>query len=344
MAFSTINKSSSFMNTKLYTGTGSSNAITGVGFQPDMTWIKERDATGDHFVCDAIRGVTKYIIPNSYIAGGTNANTLTAFGADGFTVGSDGWTNNNTDTYASWNWKANGAGSANTDGSISSTVSVNTTSGFSIVKYTGTATIGTIGHGLGVAPKMVIVKVYDQAYSWYVHHASMGATKVMNLESTATESTSSTYNDTAPTSSVFSVYAGSQTNNSGSNFIAYCFADVAGYSKFSSYVGNGNTSSPVDGTFVYTGFKPSWLLVKRSDSTGAWMLIDNKRLGYNDDNRDFKINDNIAERDVDQADILSNGFKVRTTSSDWNTSGGTYIYMAFGQPIISNSGVCATAR
>ena len=228
MAYTTINKSSDYFNTKLYTGTGSSNALTGVGFQPDWTWIKVRSEANNHELYDAVRGVTKRIYSDLTNAEDTNTAGLTAFGTDGFTVGTGGAVNGSSKTYVAWNWKAGGAGSANSDGSISSTVSANTTAGFSIVKWTGTASAGTIGHGLGVAPKVVLVKRYSTSGGgWLMQHGDLtGATYVIKLNTNgAEENDGANFNSAFPTSSVFSVYNSNNTNASGADHIAYCFAE-----------------------------------------------------------------------------------------------------------------------
>ena len=265
MAYTAINKSSSFMNTKLYTGTGASVSFTGVGFQPDVVWCKVRSAGSgvDHNLFDAVRGVQKRLEPNSTAVEATRTDALSAFDSDGFSFnGSNSAVNSSGDTYVAWNWKANGSGSANAVGDIASTVSVNTTSGFSIVKYVGSGTNDdTVGHGLGVAPKMIIFKNLDTVVGWVVGHDSIGWNKIMFLNTTVAEATdSNAFNNTAPSSTVFTLgpNAGTGTNETGSNIVAYCFADVKGYSKFSSYVGNGNA----DGTFIYTGFRPSFIIVK----------------------------------------------------------------------------------
>ena len=273
MAYTTINKSTAHFNTKLYTGNGGTNAITGVGFQPDLVWIKDRDATGYHFWTDAVRGVTKTLYSNVTNAETTEATGLTAFGTDGFTVGSHGNINTNGRNIVSWNWNANGSGSANTDGSINSTVSANTTAGFSIVSYTGDGTnnnTATIGHGLGVAPSMIIVKGRNAAASWITTNTANGFNNVLELNSTAANAANTNAFGTtgiSPTSTVFTVAAESgqhHTNTNNNTYIAYCFAEKTGYSKFGSYTGNGNA----DGTFVYTGFKPAWVLVKNSQQGG----------------------------------------------------------------------------
>jgi len=336
MAYTTIKKPTDYFNTKLYTGTGSSNAITGVGFQPDWVWTKKRNSTSNHHAFDAIRGVTKVLKPNENEAETTVATTLTAFDSDGFTVGSDSSVNGNTDTIASWNWKANGAGSANTDGSLNSTVSVNTTAGFSIVKWTnGTSSVQTIGHGLGVAPKMIIMKVLGNTGSWNTYHESIGNTHGLYLNSTAaSEDNAAFWNDTSPTSTVFTT--GTNGNLVNNTLVAYCFAEKFGYSKFGKYSGNNNAN----GTFVYTGFKPAFVMMKVRDGISDWSIFDNKRLGYNTSNRGLKPNSNAADETI-AIDLLSNGFKPRTTSDKVNN--GNYIFMAFAaEPLVGDNP--ATAR
>ena len=337
MAYTTINKSSEHFNTKLYTGNGSTNAITGVGFQPDWTWLKSRSAATDNQLFDAVRGTGKLIISNTTVAESSGSNLLTAFGTDGFSLGDHSPLNSNGATYASWNWKANGAGSSNTDGSISSTVSANTTSGFSIVKFTPTGSAATIGHGLGVAPKMIIVKNLGGSSTWSVYHSSLGATKFLRLEGTNTVGTETGWwNDTAPTSSVFTL--GSNIN--AVDTIAYCFAEKQGYSKIGSYTGNGNA----DGTFVYTGFSPAWVIQKPTDVTQNWQIHDTKRDGYNPKNDNLSSNSTSAESDNKFIDIVSNGFKLRR-SDVLNVSGDNYIYMAFAEaPLVGSNNVPCTAR
>ena len=342
MSYTTINKSSLHMNTKLYTGTGSSNSVTGVGFQPDMTWFKHRNGTSEHNIYDAVRGATKRIIPNDNSAEGTQSNGLSAFGSDGFTVVDSNATNLNNGTYASWNWKANGAGSANTDGSINSTVSVNQTAGFSIVKWTGTQSLGTVGHGLNSVPKMIIIKNTSALENWIVYHNSLGNTKNLYLDATNAEHTrSDTFNNTSPTSSVFTVNTATGVNKTGSTMIAYCFAEKTAYSKISSYVGNNST----DGTFIYTGFKPQFILIKNKDAVASWRLVDNKRIGYNPNNIQLYPNLTNAESTSEYVvDILSNGFKVIATDSGVNGSGNTMIYIAIGQSLVGDNNVPCTAR
>jgi len=350
MAYTTINKSSDYFNTKLYTGTGSfPQSISGVGFQPDWVWIKRRNIAASHVLSDIIRGTTKTLYTDSTSAELTS-NTygwVSAFGSDGFSVNQSGSNGENVNasgsTYASWNWKANGAGSANTDGTISSTVSVNTTAGFSIVKWVGTGSNATIGHGLGVKPAMIITKPTSAVGSWYTYHKSLDATDFIKLNSTdATADNATIWNDTEPTTSVFTT---GTAFDSGRTFIAYCFADVTGYSKFGSYTGNGSSSS---GTFIYTGFKPAWVLVKRTNASGNnWQMHDIKRTQYAQPiNHRIAPNVDLVEQTGDTLgfDFVSNGFRPNNNNADYNGSGSTYIYMAFGQSIVGTNNIPATAR
>ena len=343
MAYTTINKSTDYFNTKLYTGNGGTNAITGVGFQPDWLWLKKRNSSANHFLFDAVRGASKELNSNNTEAEASPANYLSSFNSDGFTIGSDSDINGNSDTFASWNWKANGAGSANTDGATASTVSANTTSGFSIVKYTGTGSQTTIGHGLGITPKMIIVKRLQNAEDFAVYHASNGAGTYQSLNTTEAKQTNANRFNVAPTSSVFTVNT-HESVNFAENYIAYCFAEKQGFSKFSSYTGNGNA----DGTFIYTGFKPAFVMVKDSTSAGYnWLMYDNKRLGYNPDNKYLVANENYAEAGStsdNAVDLLSNGFKFRTADQNSNRT-NTYIYMAFAEaPLVGSNNTPCTAR
>jgi hypothetical protein len=319
-----------YFNISLYTGTGSSQSITGLGFQPDWTWIKERNAAADHGLYDAVRGVQNQLESNTTTAETAEATGLTAFGSDGFTVGALAQLNTSGDTYVAWNWKANGAGSSNTAGSITSTVSANTSAGFSVVTYTGTGANATVGHGLGVAPSMIIVKRRNTAQSWPVYHASLGATKNLYLDLTDAAATATTpWNDTSPTSTVFSVGTSAATNSGSGTYVAYCFSEVAGYSKFGSYTGNGST----DGSFIFTGFRPKFVMIKRTDDAFGWYMYDTARNTYNVTNLLLLANASDAETTTTTAilDLVSNGFKLKNTSSGINASGGTYLYMAFAE-------------
>ena len=346
MAYTTINKGSSYFNTKLYTGTGAAQSITGVGFKPDWVWMKHRNSGSayNHQLDDAVRLAGRYISSNVDSAEDTDANTLSSFNSDGFSLGSNIGINESGVNYVSWNWLANNTtGSSNTDGSITSTVAANTTAGFSIVKWTGNNTSGaTVGHGLGSVLKMIIVKNLNTTDSWNVYHVSNGNTKRIFLNTTgSTDTTASAWNNTTPTSSVFTIGNNTGVNNSGSNLIAYCFADIKGYSSFGSYTGNGSTNGP----FIYTGFKPAFLIAKRTDSTGNWRTRDDVRSPYNPVELVLYPNSTATEVTEDTHDFLSNGFKVRTTGPENNANGGNFIYMAFAEnPFVTSGGIPVTAR
>jgi hypothetical protein len=322
-----------YFDAKLYTGTGSSLNVTGLSFQPDLVWIKERNGAADHALYDAVRGVQKQLESNTTTAETTETTGLTALNSDGFTVGSLAQVNTNTDTYVAWAWDANGAGSSNTAGSITSTVSANTSAGFSIVKYAGTlsaAGTATVGHGLGVAPVMIISKGINQNANWAVHHNYLStANKYLRLNTTDAEADGAIYGSiTVPTSTVFTTNYVTGYNESGYDYVAYCFAEVAGYSKFGSYTGNGST----DGVFVYTGFRPKFVMFKRTDSAASWLMLDTSRNTYNVMTGQLYANASVAEDNTTAtADFLSNGIKIRETGGGTNASGATYIYMAFAE-------------
>jgi len=345
MAYTTINKSTDYFNTVLYTGNFSTNAITGVGFAPDFVWIKERSSTSSHVLGNIISGPTKRLQSNNTDAEGTLSNILTSFDSDGFTNGADNGVNQNGETYVSWNWDGGGAGSANTAGSINSTVSANTTSGFSIVAYTGTGSNATVGHGLGVAPRVVICKDRTNANNWRSYFSQLGNTNALNLNAVdASFASTNSWNSTSPTSNVFSIGTNSNVNASSANHIAYCFAEKQGYSKFGSYTGNGSTNGP----FVYTGFKPAFVITKRIDSSGGgWGINDNKRPNYNPENLYLITNDGQAEASDGSwtMDLLSNGWKARYNNGHFNAAGGSYIYMAFAKaPLVGTNNIPANAR
>ena len=342
MAYTVIDNPTSFFNTVLYTGNASTNAITGVGFQPDWVWLKRRDGTGNHNLYDAVRGATKYLESSSTAPDQTQSAGLTAFDSDGFTLGSNTNMNGSSNSYVSWNWSAGtGQGSSNTDGTINTTyTSVNTTAGFSISKFTGTGSAATVGHGLGAVPKMYMVKnITTNSLQWRVYHASLGATKHLALEATQAEGTaSSVFNNTEPTSTVFSIGTDNGSNKSGDSHVAYCFAEVKGYSKFGSYTGSGNA----DGAFIYTGFKPAFVLLKVSSTTNNWNMFDDKRPGFNEIDQRLFPNLSDAEQDGTAAvDFLSNGFKFRNTNDNYNASSATYIYMAFAKAPFVTAGTKA---
>jgi hypothetical protein len=343
MAYTTIDKPSDYFNTVLYSGNGTAigsggQAITGVGFAPDWTWIKERSSTSPHKLLDTVRGATKELESSATSAEATTAESLASFDSDGFTVGSNGAVNENSQTYASWNWLAGGTASSNSDGSITSSVSANTTAGFSICSWTGNS--GTIGHGLGVKPAVIIVKSRQTANNWVVMHKGLGNmdTNILVLNTTGASDNGGS-GMAEPTSSVFTITSGLAAND---NNIGYVFAEKKGYSKFGSYTGNGNA----DGAFVYTGFKPAWVLVKRTDGADSWVMFDNKRNEFNPQDK-FLLADVVnAESTYVYCDFLSNGFKSRIPGASWNGSGMSYIYMAFAENPFVTAGTKAagTAR
>jgi len=349
MAYTTIDDPSAYFQTTIYTGNGGTQSITNTGnsdMQPDWTWIKRRDSADNHNTFDSVRGATHRLITNLANAQDTVTNMLTSFNSDGFSVGSHEGVNGSSMTYASWNWKAGTSftndASATGIGTIDSAGSFNNDAGFSIVSWTGTLANGTVKHGLSTAPKTILIKCRGTGgRSWVVYHDSIGNTKHLTLNETDAEATSSaSFNNTSPTSSVFSL--GSSNNaNDNTTMIAYCFAEKQGYSKFSSYVGNGNA----DGTFVYTGFKPAYFLFKRTDSTNNWHVLDSKRDVDNVANTVLYPGLSAEEAVTTSVDFVSNGIKIRNAGSYINTSGSPYIYMAFAEnPFVTSTGVPATAR
>jgi hypothetical protein len=347
----TVKDGSKNFNTVLWTGNGTSQAISTVGFQPDLVWEKTRNDSSNHWLTDAIRGTNKILSSSLPDSETTNNNSIQSFDPNGFTVGSDGAFNGSGITCVAWNWLAGGTGSSIAAGSIdgtnptiASTVSANPSAGFSIVSYTGTGNAATVGHGLGVAPSLIIEKNRDLNQNWAVYHSALGATKALILDDVFGEQTATYYwNDTAPTSNVFSIGTWNGVNSNTQKHIAYCFAEVEGYSKFGRYTGNGST----DGTFVYCGFKPAWIMVKSSSNAYGWAIHDTTRQTYNEDERILQPNTGGAEatNSLWGVDILSNGFKWRNDGEVFNYSGYSYIFAAFASSPFGGSGVSpATAR
>jgi len=326
----TIADGEDYFNAVTYTGDGASNhAVTGIGFQPDFVWLKNRNSAQNYSSYDVIRGATKILYSNLTNAESTDLNSLKSFDSDGFTVGSTSAVNSGGDPFISWNWKANGSGVSNTDGSITSTVSANTSSGFSVVTYTGTGANATVGHGLGTGLGMLIVKGRSVVDAWAVWHDYAGSNgQFLKLNGTdALITQANVFNSTDPTSSVFSLGTNGQVNGSGQTYVAYAFAPIEGYSAFGSYTGNGSA----DGPFVYTGFRPAWLMLKRTDVANGWPVIDTKRDTYNVMGNYLYPNTSGAEATYYYADFTSNGFKLKATDAGVNASGGTYIYAAFAE-------------
>jgi len=337
---STIKKGNTVMDATTYTGTGASLSVTNTSaFKPDFVWVKGRSGATDHALYDSVRGTTKQLESNTADNETTEATGLTAFGTGGFTVGALAQINTNTATYVGWQWQA-GQGSTSsgtgTGGITSVTQSVNTTAGFSIVTYTGSGTTGTVTHGLGVAPSWIIIKSRSAVDTWRVYHASLGNTKYINLNDTSAAGTASTvWNNTSPTSSVFTLGTESSVNGSGRTQVAYCWAEIAGFSKFSSYTGNGSS----DGVFVYTGFRPKYVMIKRTDAVNSWYVYDSQRNTYNTSKLVIFAESSSAEATSTTSDIdlLSNGFKIRGADSGINASGGSYIIACFAENPFKNS-------
>jgi hypothetical protein len=331
-----------YFNTVLYTGANKS--VTGVGFRPDWSWFKQK-TNSSSALFDAVRGATKFVESNSTNAEVTDATTLTSFDSDGFTLGADssGYVGGSSSDTVSWHWKANGAGSSNTDGDITATVSANTTSGFSIIKFTSAGSVSqTYGHGLNGTPKLWIIKDTSQSSNnWQVYY---NGTDRLKLDTTEATSTTAAYlmSANATTITTPSNSDSAWGNGNGVNYITYAFQEIQGFSKIGKYTGNGNA----DGSFIYTGFKPAYVLTKRSDTAESWVIQDNKQSPYNP-THDFLLADTtgVPTAGGTPIDILSNGFKVRTTSVYSNASGGTYIYLAFAEaPLVSSNGIPAVAR
>ena len=349
MAYTTIDKPTDYFNTKLTTGTGNSQAVTGLGFQPDWIWGKRRDSSGHNSLFDSVRGITKGLESNQTGAEFTSTDYYSSFDSDGFTIasGGGGAGNGSSQTAVQWNWLAGGTASSNSNGSITSSVSANTTAGFSIVSWTGSNANATIGHGLSSAPEFITIKNRNDASSWLTYLTTIGAGNFLRLnETNASASGSTPFNNTASTSSVFSVGENDDTNGSSDSMIAYCFSSVKGYSKIGSYTGNGNA----DGTFVYTGFKPAFFMIKRTTGSGYdWLMYDNKRqVSFNVIDDFLNASSNAAETtgNANQSlDFLSNGVKHRGNGASSNGSGVVYIYMAFAEnPFTTSTGVPGTAR
>jgi hypothetical protein len=349
VAYTTIDDPSAYFQTALYTGNGTStNAITNDGnsdLQPDWLWLKARSITADHIIFDSNRGTNKRISTNTTGAEETQA-FYSSFDSDGFTLGdSNANVNQSGATYVNWQWKANGGTtSSNTDGTITSTVQANTTAGFSIVQYVGNGSSGaTFGHGLGVAPEVVILKNRDTVRSWFVGHLSLGFNYVTHLnQTTASDADSVYWNNTAPSSTVVTLGNNEGGNENTNNFVAYCFKEIQGYSKFGSYKGTGNA----DGPFIYTGFKPAWVMIRRTDAVENWIMLDNKREPFNVvTKRSYADTTGAESTSGTRMDFVSNGFKLRQSVGDINTSSGTYIYMAFAEsPFVSSESAPTTAR
>ena len=356
MAYSTINDPSAQFQTVLYTGNGGTQSITNDGnsnLQPDWIWTKERSNTStnqNHTITDSSRGNTKQLFINSTSADATSSAFVTSFDSDGFSLGDNANINYNSATYVGWQWKANGGTtSSNSDGSITSYTQANNTAGFSIVYYSGNGSNNaTVGHGLSAAPQLIITKNRSATYNWVTWSEELSSTKIMVVDMDLAEFTPSGGYYSNVGSSTYQLVQGSSNltnvNANGNDYIAYCFRSIKGYSKFGKYTGNGSS----DGTFVYTGFKPAWIMTKRIDAAGAWNIQDLKRSPFNVQDNFLQANDADPEAAAGGTgiwDALSNGFKLRQNLSSTNASGGTFLYLAFAdQSLVGTNNVIALAR
>ena len=352
MAYTDIDNPSDYFNIKLYTGNATNpTTISGIGFQPDWVWTKGRDTAEGHRLCDSVRGVTKDLLSNTTASESTNTIGLKSFNADGYVIGNSNGYNKNGNTFVSWNWLAGTAfsndASSTSIGSLDSSGSVNDTAGFAIVKYVGNGSSGaTIKHGLTSAPTFMIIRVYTATAGFQVYSKAVGATKFAGYLNTteAAADAAGVVNNTDPGTSVFTVGNGGNTNNDGGTHIAYCFAEKQGFSKQGVYTGNGNNG---DGPFIYTGFKPAWVLVTRLTAGENWLILDNKRDTFNP--QDSSVYPNLANAEdadgADYFDFVSNGMKVKTNNGGTNTDGADYVYLAFAEsPFVTSTGVPTTAR
>jgi hypothetical protein len=321
-----VTDSNESFNTVLYNGNGSTQSITGVGFKPGFVWIKRRNSNSNHKFTDIVRGKRKALVSNAIDAETTDTNGLTAFGSDGFTLGSDSVYNNIGGSYVAWCWKARGAAVTNTDGSITSEVSANVNAGFSVVKYTGNQLNATIGHGLDTAPRVIIAKSTTVAQNWAVYHYDLGTGKWLMLNGTTGSITENIFGGVHPSATTFSLNGNVVVNASGSTNIAYCFAENAGFSKFGSYTGNGSSNGPT----ITTDFEPAFVMVKSISGTGRWFISDNKT-GTSPIKTTFLVADAFYQEGSQYPwiEYLGNGFRLKKNAAAFNAINHSYIYMAF---------------
>jgi hypothetical protein len=348
MAYTTIDDPTQYFNTVIWTGTSdATTAVTGVGHQPDFVWIKNRAVADDHTLHDSVRGGTKTLFSNDDASEGTNTESIKSFDTDGFTTGNHrGTGGDDGNTMVAWCWKAGTSfsndASATSIGSIDSSGSVSTDAGFSIVSYTGTTSVGTIKHGLSSVPKIIFFKDRETDVDWGVYAEAIGNTKEMYLSTDdAAGTNANAFNSTTPTSSVFTIGTSSRYNPDSKGVIAYCFADVQGFSKVGgSYTGNGGSQN-----FIYTGFKPAFVIFKKSSGTNHWNLYDNKRNTSNPESNLHYPSLSDTEASFAGVDFVSNGISIKTDNTNFNDSGGTYVYIAFAEaPFVNSNGVPCNAR
>jgi hypothetical protein len=345
MAYSTIDDPSLHFNTILYSGNETGRTLTGVGFQPDFTWIKQRNRSDPHILVDSVRGGTKELSVERTSAEHTEAQGLQSFNSDGFVLGTHVDVNRNSTNMVAWNWKAGGSASNNTDGNKTISLSVNTTAGFSVGTYAGTGQDSTIGHGLGAVPDWLMIKNRSSgSRKWQLWHNGLtGTNKYLAIDRSDAELTdSASWDNTAHSNTVWNTYGSGEANQNGENFVCYAWTSIQGFSKFGSYTGNGNANGP----FIYTGFKPAWIMTKQINGGSSWIVHDNKRDPINAVTEYFTVEEpDAAGTLANSFDLCSNGFKVRTSNGDRNSSGDSFAYWAFAEsPLVNSEGIPNNAR
>tara|TARA_B110000977_G_scaffold191503_1_gene263704 strand:+ start:109 stop:1146 length:1038 start_codon:yes stop_codon:yes gene_type:complete len=345
MAYSTIDDPTLYFNTVLYTGTGSEQTVSGVNFSPGLTWLKSRSNGQPNVLSDSVRGGNKQLYTADTQAETTYSQYLKSFNSDGFVLGTDSGINQSSQTFVSWNWKAGGSASNNTDGNKTISLSVNTTAGFSVGTYAGTGQDSTIGHGLGAVPDWLMIKNRSSgSRKWQLWHNGLtGTNKYLAIDRSDAELTdSASWDNTAHSNTVWNTYGSGEANQNGENFVCYAWTSIQGFSDFGSYTGNGNA----DGPFIYTGFKPAWIMTKQINGGSSWIVHDNKRDPINAVTEYFTVEEpDAAGTLANSFDLCSNGFKVRTSNGDRNSSGDIFAYWAFAEsPLVNSEGIPNNAR
>ena len=345
MAYSTIDDPTLYFNTVLYAGTGSEQTVSGVNFSPGLTWLKSRSNGQPNVLSDSVRGGNKQLYTADTQAETTYGQYLKSFNSDGFVLGTDSGINQSSQTFVSWNWKAGGSASNNTDGNKTISLSVNTTAGFSVGTYAGTGQDSTIGHGLGAVPDWLMIKNRSSgSRKWQLWHNGLtGTNKYLAIDRSDAELTdSASWDNTAHSNTVWNTYGSGEANQNGENFVCYAWTSIQGFSKFGSYTGNANANGP----FIYTGFKPAWIMTKQINGGSSWIVHDNKRDPINAVTEYFTVEEpDAAGTLANSFDLCSNGFKVRTSNGDRNSSGDSFAYWAFAEsPLVNSEGIPNNAR
>ena len=345
MAYTTIDDPTLYFNTVLYAGTGSEQTVSGVNFSPGLTWLKSRSNGQPNVLSDSVRGGNKQLYSADTQAETTYGQYLKSFNSDGFVLGTDSGINQSSQTFVSWNWKAGGSASNNTDGNKTISLSVNTTAGFSVGTYAGTGQDSTIGHGLGAVPDWLMIKNRSSgSRKWQLWHNGLtGTNKYLAIDRSDAELTdSASWDNTAHSNTVWNTYGSGEANQNGENFVCYAWTSIQGFSKFGSYTGNANANGP----FIYTGFKPAWIMTKQINGGSSWIVHDNKRDPINPIDEFFTVEEpDAAGTLANSYDLCSNGFKVRTSNGDRNSSGDSFAYWAFAEsPLVNSEGIPNNAR